>query len=116
MTPQLCTDASQTARLVPSARSRRVGSSWRVEVVQAGRAPPDVATAYRTLEGLPSPDGHAPRGAQWPSVGNSRDRPWGEGMTADGEILVSLTLDKAQGPSSSISFLSTEVCPQFNRC
>jgi hypothetical protein len=37
-------------------------------------------------------------------------------MTADGEILVSLTLDKAQGPSSSISFLSTEVCPQFNRC
>ena len=36
------------------ARTRRVGSSWRVEVVQAGRGPKDAAAAYRSLERLVS--------------------------------------------------------------
>ena len=36
------------------ARTRRVGGSWRVEVVQAGRGPEDAAAAYRSLEHLVS--------------------------------------------------------------
>lgn len=42
--------AGATARLVPSGPSPwRVGTSWRVEVVHAGRRPEDTADAYRTL-------------------------------------------------------------------